>query len=90
MCLKHCSNMRREPFELDDWTEGPCGKNPGKLKAELDTIWDVVHKWRSAEVHLAAVQLGIREGDIDQVTKAVEETTRQLRITIDRHQGLIE
>ena len=88
MCHEHCSNMRCGPF--DDWTEGPCGENPGKLKAELNTIWDVVYKWRSAEVHLAAVQLGIREGDIDDAGQAVEETTRQLRIAIDRHQGVIK
>lgn len=38
MCLTHCNNMARDGDELDDWAEGPCGENPGKLQAEIERL----------------------------------------------------
>lgn len=32
-----CANATRDGDKLDDWIEGPCGTNPGKLLAEHAT-----------------------------------------------------
>jgi hypothetical protein len=47
-----CANATRDGDELDDWTEGPCGTNPGELLAELTTLRDTVAKLQTEYVRV--------------------------------------
>lgn len=86
MCINHCSNQTRDSNDLDDWSEGPCGENPGELKErirQLQIVVNAAYKWRAAEVHQAALFLGIRDGCLDIATEEASQTQRQLRIETD-------
>lgn len=86
MCINHCSNQTRDSNDLDDWSEGPCGENPGELKErirQLQIVVDAAYKWRAAEIYLAALVSGLRLSDEEEAVTKAGDTLRQLRIETD-------
>ena len=47
------------------------------------TLLAVARTWRSAEVHAAAIRLGLRSGDQDSANRAADKALNDLRITTD-------
>ncbi len=54
-----------------------------KATAEMRVIWERCIKWRAADVHAAAIQLGVRDGDPKKAEDYRQDAERLLRIAVD-------
>ncbi len=61
-----------------------------KINACVKVIIEAAYEWRSAEVHAAACQLGIREDKTGCADEVREEKLTQLIILLDRHKTSVD
>lgn len=80
-----CSNSIRDSEDIEDWTEGPCGENPGLLRL----IVDAAYEWRVAEM-TAQDSLADQPPKREIIHAAFRDMKRKekaLRILLDQYQS---
>ena len=86
--------QRLQEIVSDDFQACNNGGDAGLLDYVADVLDEhvellaVCKKWRAAEVQMAAITLGIRQGNLLEAEESVDDATTQLRIQVDQT-GLI-